>query len=316
MHHRLLVILTTVAVLGLAGCAHTPEELRADPNTHGEVHVDVPFPEATFHYANHVVKCVLGTFRNPPYIPKVRDAKPGESVGVDIYRDGYGTPLELSVDLTRNTAGGTDIRYFASAGGAGWAKPETVADWARGANRPCARSEVTNEGAAPRAASARPLVPVNLHFGPVDVQTAGLVERIAHRLRASGTFAQVDIGGRRWAHTLVIQFDHGRPAQAPTAASVAKDVLTGVTVGLTAGLLPTQVEQHYELKAAVVMDGLVGRTFSFEADDKLTVGVLADDPAVTHSAIADRLLDQLLASLVESDVMPQADDPSDHGGGS
>ncbi len=101
-----------------------------------------------------------------------------------------------------------------------------------------------------------------------------------------------------------------------TAASVAKDVLTGVTVGLTAGLLPTQVEQHYELKAAVVMDGLVGRTFSFEVADKLTIGMLADNPAVTHSAIADRLLDQLLASLVESDVMPQADDPSDHAGGS
>lgn len=316
MSHRFLVTLTTVAVLGLAGCAHTPEELRADPHARGDVHVDVPFEEASFHYANHIVKCVVGGFHNPPYTPKVRDAKRGESIGFDIYSDGFGTPLELSVDLTRNVAGGTDIRYVASAGGADWSKPETVADWARGANRACARDAVTNEGEDPRAAGSRPLVPVNLHFGPVDVRTAALVERIAHRLRASGTFAQVDIGGRRWAHTLVVQFERGRPPQQTSASNAAKDILTGLTIGLTAGLVPADVDQHYELKAAVVMDGLVGRTFSFTADDKLTIGLLGDDPAVTHTAIADRLLDQLLASLVESDVIPPADDVSDAAGGS
>ena len=131
-------ILLISAILFIAGCSTTPNEMRADAKERGVMQIDLPFSTVRQNFLSQAKKCYAGNLRVSYSEHVVEDVKPGELTTLNILHKGATSTVRVthSFDIRKNSAGGTEISWFIA--GVFVAKYQAVVEsWAKGQEGKC-----------------------------------------------------------------------------------------------------------------------------------------------------------------------------------
>jgi hypothetical protein len=106
-------ICSIAMLLAIAGCGTTSQEIRSAPRQAGEFHLNLPFETVRSNIALESNRCYPGIGTRVSYFYRtVSDRVLGEAATIEVIQDGLARRVAISIDVTKNSRGGTDVSYF------------------------------------------------------------------------------------------------------------------------------------------------------------------------------------------------------------
>lgn len=287
-------LIVACLALMLTACAQTPTGTRDKPKSTGTLHFDMSYETILYNLQTVAASCIVDNNASRTEL-SFEEREPGKASTVTTKLTSlYGTQILSVLDITE-AAAGTDIRYFQ--GDFSWHNREFIDRWVHGEMQGCK---------VPVASSAPPpnpdaLSPVNLIIHPnqpIARGTALETSAIVNRIIQSGTFSKVTLLDAKHPISLIIAYREEDPPEttAETAQSWAG--------ALTAGVIPFPVRKIYVLDVALVFDGTLERTLSYQEEVTMQQGMLTGDVRNKQQAIAEQLAQRFLDEVKREDLLP------------
>lgn len=287
-------LLLICLALMLTACAQTPTGTRDKPKSTGTLHLDMSYETVLFNLRTVAESCIVDNNASRTELSfEVREPGKASTVTTEL-TSLYGTQILSVLDITE-AAAGTDIRYFQ--GDFSWHNREFIDLWVHGEMQGCK---------VPVAVSAPPpnadaLSPVNLIIHPnqpIERGTALETSAIVNRIIQSGTFSKVALLDAKYPISLIIAYREEDP---PETTAESAQSWAGA---LTAGVIPFPVRKIYILDVALVFDGTLERTLSYQEEVTMQQGMLTGDVRKKQQAIAEKLAQRFLDDVKREDLLP------------